>query len=130
MPNPNTSLVCKPLCVDTMKLIVHAGCNVNAINTKGNSPLHLAVTFEPSNEDLQLLTDVLETLFDGGVHEDLVNSEGKTAMDITETDEVRRILSVKRRLRLKCIAARGLRKFGLCYVGIVPEALERFIRLH
>ena len=109
---------------------MHAGCNVNAINTKGNSPLHLAVTFKPSNEDLQLLRGVLETLFDGGVHEDLVNSEGKTAMDIAETDEARRILSVKSRLRLKCIAARAVRKFGLCYVGIVPQTLERFISSH
>ena len=73
---------------------------------------------------------MLETLFDGGVHEDLVNSEGKTAMDIAETDEAHRILSVKRRLRLKCIAARAVRKFGLCYVGIVTETLEKFISLH
>ncbi|XP_029197589.2 protein fem-1 homolog B-like [Acropora millepora] len=130
MPNSNKFLICRLPCVEIMKLIMHAGCNVNAINTKGNSPLHLAVTFKPSNEDLQLLRDVLETLFDGGVHEDLVNSEGKTAMDIAETDEARRILSVKRRLRLKCIAARAVRKFGLCYVGIVPETLERFISSH
>ena len=130
IPNPKRRLMCKLPCVEIMKLIMHAGCNVNAINTKGNSPLHLAVTFKPSNEDLQLLRDVLETLFDGGVHEDLVNSEGKTAMDIAETDEARRILSVRRRLRLKCIAAKAVRKFGLCYVGIVPETLERFISSH
>ena len=130
MPNSNKFLICRLPCVEIMKLIMHAGCYVNAINTKGNSPLHLAVTFKPSNEDLQLLRDVLETLFDGGAHEDLVNSEGKTAMDIAETDEARRILSVKRTLRLKCIAARAVRKFGLCYVGIVPETLERFISSH
>ena len=122
--------VCKLPCVETMKLIMHAGCNVNAINTKGNSPLHLAVTFKPSAKDLQLLRDVLETLFDGGIHEDLVNSEGKTAMDIAETDEARRILSVKRTSKLKCIAARAVRKFGLSYFGIVPKTLERFISLH
>ena len=123
-------LVCKLPCVETMKLIMHAGCNVNAINTKGYSPLHLAVTFKPSTENLQLLRDVLEILFDGGIHEDLVNSEGKTAMDIAETDEARWILSVKRTLKLKCIAARAVRKFGLCYVGIVPKTVERFIALH
>ncbi|XP_020606978.1 protein fem-1 homolog B-like [Orbicella faveolata] len=126
----NVRLVCKLPCVETMKLIMHAGYNVNAINTKGNSPLHLAVTFKPSTKDLQLLRDVLETLVDGGIHEDTVNSEGKTAMDIAETDEARRILSVKLTLRLKCIAARAVRKFGLCYVGIVPKTLERFISLH
>ena len=75
--NPNNCPMCNLPYVETMKLIMDAGCNVNALNTKGNSPLHLAVTFKPSNEDLQLLRDVLETLFDGGVHEDLVNGEGK-----------------------------------------------------
>jgi len=91
----NVRLVCKLPCVETMKLIIHAGCNVNAINSKGNSPLHLAVTFKPNTGSLQVLRDVLETLLDGGVHEDLVNGEGKTAMDIAETDEARRILSVR-----------------------------------
>jgi len=123
-------LVRKLPCVETMKLIMHAGCNVNAINTKGNSPLHLAVTFKPCTENLQLLMDVLEILFDGGIHEDLVNNEGKTAMDIVETDEARRILSVKSRLRLKCIAARAIRKSGLSYFGTVPKTLERFISTH
>ena len=126
----NVRLVCKLPCVETMKLIMRAGCNVNAINTRGNSPLHLAVTFKPSAKDFQLLRDVLETLFDGGIHEDLVNSEGQTAMDIAETDEARMILSVKSRLRLKCIAAKAVRKFRLSYVGIVPKTLETFISTH
>jgi len=126
----NVRLVCKLPCVETMKLIMHAGCNVNAMGTKGNSPLHLAVTFKASPENLQLFMEVLEILLDGGIHEDLVNSEGKTAMDIAETDEARRMLSVRSRLRLKCIAARAVRKFGLSYIGIVPKTLERFISTH
>jgi len=126
----NVRLVCKLPCAETIKLIMHAGCNVNAINSKGNSPLHLAVTLNPCTEDLPLLRDVLETLLDGGVHEDLANSEGKTAMDNAETDEARRILSVKRTLKLKCIAARAVRKFGLSYLGIVPKTLERFVSTH
>jgi len=36
--------------IETMNLIMHAGCNVNAINSKGNSPLHLAVTFKPGTK--------------------------------------------------------------------------------
>jgi len=122
--------VCKFPCVQTMKLIINAGGYVNAVNNKGNTPLHLAVTFKPNTGGLQVLRDVLETLLDGGVHEDLVNSEGKTAMDIAETDEARRILSVKSRLELKCIAARAVRKFGLSYFGVVPKTVERFISLH
>ena len=122
--------VCKFPCVQTMKLIINAGGYVNAVNNKGNTPLHLAVAFKPNTGGLQVLRDVLETLLDGGVHEDLVNTEGKTAMDIAETDEARRILSVKSRLELKCIAARAVRKFGLSYFGVVPKTVERFISLH
>ena len=126
----NVRRVCKLPCSETIKLVIHAGCDVNAINNKGDSPLHLAVTFKPSTGGLQILRDVLETLLDGGVHEDLVNSEGKTAMDIAETDEARRILSVKSRLELKCIAARAVRKYGLPYLGVVPKTVEKFISLH
>ena len=39
-------------------------------------------------------------------------------MDIAETDEARRILSLKSRLRLKSIAARAVRKFGLSYLSL------------
>ena len=122
--------VCKLPCVETMKLIIHAGCDVNAINNKGDTALHLAVTFKPNAEGLPALRDVLETLLDEGVHEDLVNKEGKTAMDIAETDEARRILSIKSRLKLKCIAARAVKKFGLSYRGEVPNSVEKFISIH
>lgn len=113
-----------------MKLIMNAGGYVNAVNNKGNTPLHLAVTYKPSTGGLQVLRDVVETLLDGGVHEDLVNSDGKTAMDVAGTDEARRILSAKSRLELKCIAARAVRKFGLSYFGVVPKTVEKFISLH
>ena len=39
--------VVKLPCIETMKLILHAGCEVNAVNNEGNTPLHLAVTFVP-----------------------------------------------------------------------------------
>ena len=30
--------VCKLPCVETMKIILHAGCDVNAINSEGKTP--------------------------------------------------------------------------------------------
>ena len=123
-------IVCQLPCVETMKLIINAGGYVNAVNNEGNTPLHLAVTYKPSNGGLQELRDVLETLLDGGAHEDLVNNDRKSAMDIAETEEARRILSAKSRLELKCIAARAVRKFGLSYCGLVPKTVEKFISLH
>ena len=84
--------------LDALKLLLEAGgCDVNAVNDKGNTPLHLAVTLEPSNEWVQIFTNMLKVLFDGGAHHDFVNNDGKTPMAIAQTDEARMILS-----SLKC----------------------------
>ena len=109
--------------VDT-KLLLNAGFNVNAINNKGNTPLHLAVS------NIHLLTDTLEVLFDGGAHHDFVNNDGKTPMDMAKTDEARMILSERRKLELKCICARAVKKFGIPYMGLVPKTLEKYISMH
>jgi len=87
--------VCKYPCVETTKLIINASGNVNAVNNERNTPLHLAVTFKPNSGGLQLLRDVLGALLDAGVNKDLVNKDSKTALDVAETDEARRILIMK-----------------------------------
>ena len=91
--------VCKLPCVETMKLILHAGCDVNAVNTEGNTPLHLAVTFKPADpEEVVILSEMLLLLLDIGADPKLVNKNGQTPLHICETDEARRILSEKRGL--------------------------------
>ena len=47
----NVRSVCKLPCVETMKLILHAGGDVNAVNTEGNTPLHLAVQYNNNNNN-------------------------------------------------------------------------------
>ena len=117
-------------CAETMKLLLNAGFNVNAIDKNGDTPLHLAVTFRPYNDELHILTDMLTVLLDGGAHHDFLNNRGKTAMDMAATDEARRILSERKTLELKCIAARAVKKFGLPYLGVVPKVLEKYISMH
>ena len=86
-------------CVETMKLILHAGCDVNAVNNEGNTPLHLAVTFKPAEpEEVVILSEMLLLLLDIGADPKLVNKNGQTPLDRCETDEARRILSEKRGL--------------------------------
>ena len=59
--------VCKLPCVETMKLILHAGCDVNAVNTEGNTPLHLAVTFKPADpKEVVILSEMLLLLLEIG----------------------------------------------------------------
>ena len=96
----NVRGVCKLPCVETMKLILHAGCDVNAVNTEGNTPLHLAVTFKPADpEEVVILSEMLLLLLDIGADPKLANKNGQTPLDSCETDEARRILSEKRGLR-------------------------------
>ena len=91
--------VCKLPCVETMKLILHAGCDVNAVNTEGNTPLHLAVKYKPAEpEDVEILREMLLLLLDIGADPKLENKNGQTPLNSCETDEARRILSEKGRL--------------------------------
>ena len=91
--------VCKLPCVETMKLILHAGCDVNAFNSEGNTPLHLAVRFKPADpEEVVILSEMLLLLLDIGADPKLANKNGQTPLHSCETDEARRILSEKRGL--------------------------------
>ena len=86
-------------CVETMKLILHAGCDVNAVNTKGNTPLHLAVKFKAAElEEVEILREMLLLLLDIGADPKLENKNGQTPLDSCETDAARMILSEKRGL--------------------------------
>ena len=94
----NVRGVCKLPCVETMKLILHAGCDVNAVNTEGNTPLHLAVKFKPELEEVEILREMLLLLLDIGADPKLENENGQTPLDSCESDEARRNLSEKGRL--------------------------------
>ena len=103
--------VCKLPCVETMKLILHAGCDVNAVNTEGNTPLHLAVTFKPADpEEVVILSEMLLLLFEIGADPKLANKNGQTPLHSCETDEARRILSEKRGLSAMNVDVNHVRK--------------------
>ena len=103
--------VCKLPCIETMKLILHAGCDVNAVNTEGNTPLHLAVKFKPEPEEVEILREMLLLLLDIGADPKLENENGQTPLDSCESDEARRILSEKGRLSAMNIEVGDVRKF-------------------
>ena len=108
----NVRSVCKLPCVETMKLILHAGCDVNAVNTEGNTPLHLAVKFKPAEpEEVEILREMLLLLVDIGADPKLENKNGQTPLNSCETDEARRILSEKRRLSAMNVDVGKVRKF-------------------
>ena len=101
---------CKFPCIKAMKLILHAGCDVNAANTVGNTPLHLAVTFKPGPEQGDTLKEMLELLLDFGADTNLANNNGKTAMVCCETEEAREML--RRGSRVKKVDTKAVRDFS------------------
>ena len=113
-----------------VKLLLSAGLNVNATNGNGDTPLHIVATLKPGEDNIHLLTDMLQVLFDGGAHHDFVNKNGKTPIDLAETNEAVMIISDQSKLELLCISARAVRKFGIPYLGIVPKTLEKYINRH
>ena len=115
---------------DTVKLLLNAGFNVNAIDCDGDTPLHSAARLEPGDDLIHQVPEIMKALFYGGAHHDFVNNDGKTPMDVAETDEARMILSERRKLELKCISARAVKKFGIPYLGEVPKTLEKYISMH
>ena len=109
----NVRSVCKLPCVETMKLILHAGCDVNAVNTEGNSPLHLAVKYKPEPEEVKILTEMVLLLLDIGADSNLANKNGQTPVDSCQTDAASRILSEKRGLSAVNVAVRDVRRFSM-----------------
>ena len=104
--------VCKLPCVETMKFILHAGGDVNAVNTEGNTPLHLAVKYKPAEpkDDVEILREMLLLLLDIGADPKLENKNGQTALDSCETDAARMILSEKGRLSAMNVEVGDVRK--------------------
>ena len=85
-----------------VKNLLHGGLNVNATDHQGNTPLHVAILLNPCHDMIHLVTNLCEILLNGGAHQDFVNHDGKTAMGLAKTDEVRSFLQEKRKLELKC----------------------------
>jgi len=117
-------------CIKTVKLLLNAGFNINATNNSEDTPLHRAATFNPHWRKYHLITDMLKVLIDAGAHHDFVNNGGLTAMDVSINVRARNFLSHIKTLELKCITARAIKKFGLPYLGVVPQTLEKFISMH
>ena len=103
--------VCKLPCVETVKFILQAGGDVNAVNTEGNTPLHLAVKFKPQPEEMAILREMLLLLLDIGADPKLENENDQTPLDSCESDEARRILSEKGRLSAMNVEVGDVRKF-------------------
>ena len=103
---------------------------VDVANNNGDTTLRLTTRFKPEVEQVHVLINMLQALHGKGVHHDYVNNEGKTPIDAAETQEAQRFLSDTSSIKLQCIAAIAVKRFGLPYYNIVPKVLEGFIYRH
>ena len=124
----NVRKVCKLPCVETMKLILHAGCDIYAVNIEGNTPLHLAVKFKPEPSEVEILREILLLLLDMGADPKLENKNGQTPLDSCQTDEARRILSEKRGLSAINVDVGYVRKFQMLRFNFVKSFLLLLLR--
>lgn len=122
--------ICHYPCLATTKLLLQTGAQVNTIDNVGNTPLHTIamMKYKPSQQETVEL--IIDALLDAGAHFDLTNTAGKTAMEACSNKDMENILASKRKIQLKCIAARAVKKFKLLYSGIVPKTVEMFINAH
>lgn len=104
----NVRSVCKFPCVKTMTLLLLGGSDVNAVNSKGDTPLHVAVAFKPSSKETDTLKAMLELLLNSGADLRLENTDGLTAIDYCATEEARIVLSDKSGVDIMTIESRAV----------------------
>jgi hypothetical protein len=64
-----------------IKLILHLGADVNAIDEKGRTPLHILAGIKEHHLNAEFV-DIFQTLVDAGSHLYLADDDGKTVISI------------------------------------------------
>ena len=111
-------------------LLVKCGANVNSMDLKGNTPLHVIVRYTKPISDFLTLHGIIMLLIEAGAHMDMSNSAGGTPLEVSSTGVAEIILRTQGKISLKCISARAVKKHGLCYQTHVPKTLEEFVNIH
>lgn len=117
-------------CDALINLLLKCGADPNSLDDENNTPLHIMVKYYKPISDFLTLHNSIALLMSKGCHIDRVNSKGETAFDTATTGVAEIIMKTKRKLSLKCIAARAVRVHKLSYQGLIPQTLEEFVQFH
>nr|AIG62901.1 feminization-1b [Sinohyriopsis schlegelii] len=115
-----------PLC----KMLVSCGADVNALDARHNTPLHVIVRYTNPISDFETLHQILITLIKNGAHHDICNYDCKTPIECATTGVAEVILRTHNQISLKCFAAKAVRKHKIPIKNVVPLFLEEFVLLH
>ena len=113
-----------------IKLLLKCGADPNAVDDEKNTPLHVIARYNKPISDFLTLHNAITLLLSTDCHLDRVNIHGETALDTTTTGVAEMIMKAKRKLSLKCIAARVVKEHSIAYAGIVPDTLKEFVDMH
>lgn len=112
-------------CVDTVRILLQCGADVNANSFEQFTPLHVFAT-----ECSEFHEAILQLLLNAGAHPDYVNQFGQTAFDITWNRSMEQLLQTKVSISLKCLCARQVRRANIPFQGKISSALQSFIERH
>lgn len=111
------------------------GSSINAMDTKGKRPLHVAVANSDSfcNGNTSGEADIVSLLVENGAHLDAIDSEGHTAYETcSDWPEPRAITALSRPLPLMCLASCSIVATHIPYADLkcIPQCIIDFIKLH
>jgi hypothetical protein len=110
-------------------VLVDCGADVNGVDCKGDTPLHLCSRHAQRRPACAALAKTAALLVQEGGHMDARNAAGELAGEgICKAFPTR--FSMGRSLRLSCLAARAVMKNDVPYKGNVPVLLEDFVAKH
>ncbi|KZC08594.1 Protein fem-1 like protein A [Dufourea novaeangliae] len=105
-----------------VKLLLECGANVNAMNIKRTTPLHIASSrFNFENSLIKLLLDY-------GAHIDVVDRTGETPIQMIVSNSAIK-MNLANYMSLKCWAARAILKCGIQWTEL-PVSLHQFVQFH
>ena len=110
-------------CLRLVELFLECGADVNAVDCRNNTPLHLCKKPNPNFVTQSEREEVIELLLRYSAHVDIVNDSG----DIAAKGLSLRILD---HVNLQCLAAAVIRDCRIPYEGKIPVQLELFVQMH
>ena len=115
-----------------IKALLHWGGDeaINAPNSEGKRPIHVAVELANDHEDTDI-QELVSPLLSAGVHLDAVRKDGLTALYLCTSDTVRVVIHSSGPVSLFCQAANRVvcEKIPYETVGL-PTYIVKLVRLH
>ena len=113
------------------EMFIECGADVNALDYKRNSPLHVIATADIDTEKEIIRQRIVKILLNSGAHADIANCYRQTPLILANNrQELVSILTLQSNFSLKCLASRCIREHNLEYEEDIPKFLSDFVQLH